>query len=94
MMRAWSDRTRGDGFKLEERRYRSDVRKKFSTVRVVRPWPRLPRVVVDVPSLGTLQARLDGALNTLTQLEMSLLTEGGLDWVGSEGPFPPSAPLC
>ena len=29
------------------------------------------------PSLETSQARLDGALSTLTQLEMSLLTVGG-----------------
>jgi len=48
-------------------------------VRVVRPWPRFPREVVNAHSLGTFQARLNGALSNLTQLKMSLLTAGGLD---------------
>jgi len=75
--RAWRDRTRGDGFKLKEGRFRLDVRKKCFPLRVVRPWPRLPREVVDAPSLESFQARLDRALSSLTQLKMSLLIAGG-----------------
>jgi len=47
-------------------------------LRVVKHWHRLPREVVDVPSLETFKARLDGALSNLIWLKMSLLTAAGL----------------
>ena len=41
-----------------------DTRMKFFMIRVVRPWNRLPREMVDALSLETLKVRLDGALST------------------------------
>ncbi|KFZ54765.1 hypothetical protein N321_07185, partial [Antrostomus carolinensis] len=53
------------GFKRKEGRFRLDIRKKFFTVRVVRHWNRLPKEVVDAPSLEVFKARLDEALSNL-----------------------------
>jgi len=66
--RACCNRTNGNGFKQKEGRFRLDIRKKFFTIRPVKHWHRLPREVVDAPSLETFKARLDGALNSLIQL--------------------------
>ncbi|KFR05353.1 hypothetical protein Y956_05149, partial [Nipponia nippon] len=54
-----------NGSKLKESRFRLDIRKKFFTMRVVKHWNRLPREVVDAPSLEMFKARLDGALSNL-----------------------------
>ena len=42
-----------------------DIRKNYFTVRVVRHWNRLPREMVNAPSLETFKARLDQALSNL-----------------------------
>jgi len=77
--RAGCDRARGNGFKLKEDGFRLDVRKKFFTVRVVRPWPRMPREAVAAPSLAVFKARLDGALSNLVRWKVSLPVAGGLE---------------
>jgi len=62
---AGSDWTRGNGFKLEEGRFRLDSKKKFLTVRVVKHWNSLPSELVDDHSLEAFKARLDGAVSNL-----------------------------
>jgi len=52
--------------KIKEGKLRLDVKKKFSTSRVLRRWNKLLREVVDAPSLEALKATLDGALGSLS----------------------------
>ena len=52
-------------FRLKEGKFRLDIRKKSSTVRVVRHWNRLDRDVVDAPSLETFKVRLGENMGNL-----------------------------
>jgi len=79
LIRASSDRTSGNGFKLKEGRFTLDIRQEFFALRVVRHWNRLPRVSVYAPSLALFKARLDGALGNLVQWKVSLPMAGGLE---------------
>ena len=91
-MRVDSDRTRGNGFQRRLVRFTLDIRRKFFTQRVLTHWKRLPREVVDAPSLVAFRAK-DVALGSLVWWLATLHIAGGWNSMTFEVLFNPGHPM-
>ncbi len=57
------DRTRGNGYRLEKLRFRTDVGRYWFTNRVVNNWNRLGRHVGSGETIGSFKKRLDECMD-------------------------------
>ena len=88
-MRVNSDRTRGNGFKLRQGRFKLDIRRKFFHTEGGVALELVAQEVVDAPSLEAFKARLDVALGSLVWWLETLHIAGGLKLNDHCGPFQP-----
>ena len=81
-----SDRTKNNGLKFEHRKFHTNMKKNSFMVWVMELWNRLPREVVECPSMEILKTQLNTFLCNLCGVPT---LARGLDLMISCGPFQP-----